>query len=84
MGIVHLFHVLRQWLRYVAVGHHLARSVPLPGTQMHFIDQHGIMIGIIVLPAFLPALIMPLVVQVLHNGSGIRAQFRGKPVGVAF
>ena len=84
MGIVHFFHILYQRLRNVPVGHHLTRRVTFPGSQVNLINQHGVMVRIIILPAFLPCLVMPLVMQVLHNGSGIRAQFRGKPVGIAF
>ena len=67
MSIAHLFYILRQRFRNVPVGHHLTFRVPFPGTQMDLVDEHGIMIGVVILPAFLPAGIMPLVMQVLYN-----------------
>ena len=84
MGIMHVFHIPGQRFRYIPVVHDFPVSIPLPGTQMDFVNQHGIVIRIVVGAAFSPASIMPLVSQTFHYGRGIWPQLRSKTVRVAF
>ena len=69
VGVPHLLCVRDQFIRELAIGIERAVFIPLPRTQVHFINVHRLFIGRMLLAPIEPAFILPGVAfQVKHLG----------------
>ena len=73
VGIIHILHIVNQLVSQFPIGQGLALSIPPPGAKVNLIGQHRLAIGLSPLLAFLPLLILPLImIHIKDTGSGSR------------
>ena len=90
MGVAHIFHIIGQCVSQFPVivkarVLFLSARVLFPRTRMHFIDGHGVFLGVKLLPFFHPCSVPPFESLQIHNFRGIaRTHFRKITVRVGF
>ena len=84
MGIVHILHIVYQLVSQFPIGQSFALCIPTPGTNMNLIGQHRLAIRLGTLLAFLPFLILPLImIHIKNTGSGSRWHLAIIPIWVS-
>ena len=83
VSVVHVLDIADELIRQIAVGEILPFKRAAPRSCMHFIGEHGALVGGFLLLAFQPRGIAPLiVVHIIDAGGRLRLLFRVEPVGV--
>jgi hypothetical protein len=61
MGVSHFHHIIHEFLRELLVTVVLLKAMLAPGTEMDFIDQHGLGVMIFSFFPVLPSLVIPCI-----------------------
>ena len=83
VGIIHLFDIIDELGRYVAVRQHFPIFIAAPRAEMDFIGQHGLAVRIVSTAAVHPFLVAPRIVEFRQFRCRIGTYFRPEGVRIA-
>ena len=83
VGIIHLFDIIDQLGRDIAVRQHFAVFAAAPRAEMDFVGQHGLTVRIVSTAAVHPFLVAPRVVELGQFRCRIGTYFRPEGIGIA-